>query len=489
MEINYYALHYHMKQSGVRTVIEDILESLQKDKGVKLNLIYSSKRRSFLPENKKIKPIHLQDVAYNEKVFKSKEALMTAAEVLKDKIKSKLDLSKECVLHCHNVNLMKNTCLGAALLLLANELVDKKFILLLQVHDFAEERRENLLNLIYNCSGKKDRKFGSMITYPIGRNICYMTINSRDKALLSMVGVPKNRIFLYPNTIDTDFFLSKPKGTASLLSKLELYAEKNDYLFDKNRKILLYPVKILRRKNVIETLLILKLLNAYKNEWQLLITLEGKSKADLLYGNKIKNFIRTRKLPVVIGFGYKLISGDETREKGLNNMVDLFSISDAIITTSVQEGFGFTFLEGWVAGKKVIGREIKHIFKDLKRNKLNMNHFYNEIIFNGKDFAKYHSPDQLKFLKRLHVKECKNLIKRSQLKRMVGFLYHDNNKIINNNRNVILKRYSLGAYRTRLQKIIVEAKKLKRGRYKKPVLDNKKLVNYFKKLDNLPLIK
>ncbi len=153
MKLNYYALHYHMKQSGTRTVIENILQSLEANPEINLNLIYSSKKETFQPENKKIKVIDIPDVDYDDRIFKSKEELMKKASQLKEKIKNKLELSNKCVLHCHNVNLFKNSYLGAALLLLAKELKDKNFILLLQLHDFAEENRPDRLKLLLNCSG------------------------------------------------------------------------------------------------------------------------------------------------------------------------------------------------------------------------------------------------------------------------------------------------------------------------------------------------
>ena len=475
MKLNYYALHYHMKQSGTRTVIENILQSLEANPEINLNLIYSSKKETFQPENKKIKVIDISDVGYNDKIFKSKEELMKKASQLKEKIKNKLELSNKCVLHCHNVNLFKNSYLGAALLLLAKELKDKNFVLLLQLHDFAEENRPDRLKLLLNCSGKKDRLFGSKIAYPIYKNIFYMTINSRDKVMLKKIGIPENHIFLYPNSINMELFSSKPHRTDKLIKGLENYAGENKYIFEKNRKILLCPAKILRRKNIIESIVILKLLNSIKDEWQLLITLEGNSKKDRAYGKLIKDYVKKKKLPVTIGFGYKLIAARNTKDK--NKMIDLFSISKAIITTSIQEGFGFTFLEAWVANKKVIGRRISYIFKDLKANGLNMDHFYDKILINKKDFCEYSNSQQIKLLDKINYK---SLLKQRQLKKMINFLKEKNSAIINSNKKIILKNFSIVSYTTRLKKIIREAEKLKKKTWKNVYIDNKILIDYFK---------
>ncbi|MBU4283845.1 MAG: glycosyltransferase [Nanoarchaeota archaeon] len=475
MKLNYYALHYHMKQSGTRTVIENILQSLETNPEIKLNLIYSSKKGTFHPESKKIKVIDIPDVDYYDNIFKSKELLMKKANKLKENIKNNLELSNRCVLHCHNVNLFKNSYLAAALLLLAKELEDKNFILLLQLHDFAEENRPDRLRLLVNCSGKKDRLFGSRIAYPIYKNISYMTINLRDKALLKKIGIPENHIFLYPNSVDTELFLSKPHKTNKLIKRLENYAKENKYIFEKNRKILLCPTKILRRKNIIESIVILKLLNSIRNEWQLLITLEGNSQKDRAYGKLIKDYVRKKKLPATIGFGHKLIAARNTKDK--NKMIDLFSISDAIITTSIQEGFGFTFLEAWVANKKVIGRRISYIFKELKANGLNMNHFYDKILINKKDFCEYSHHQQIRLLDKINYE---GLLRQKQLKRMINFLKEKNSAIINSNKKIILKNFSISSYTTRLKKIITEAEKLKKKTWKNVYIDNKILIDYFK---------
>jgi len=153
---------------------------------------------------------------------------------------------------------------------------------------------------------------------------------------------------LYPNSINVDFFSSKPLGRNKLKELIKRYAKKNGYYFDENRKILLSPLKPVRRKNIVETLLILNLLNNIKDEWQFLITLDAYSKADMAYANRIKEYVKKKKLPVVIGFGYDITSPTEERiyKKGRivqYNMVDLFSIADAVITR-ISESIKTTIL-------------------------------------------------------------------------------------------------------------------------------------------------
>jgi hypothetical protein len=479
MEINYYQMHYHMKQCGIRTVIEDIFQSLSKNKNFNLNLIYSAKKGKFVSNGYSINNIDIPEVDYEDYIFLNKKALMEVAQGLKEKIKKKLDLSKPCVLHCHNVNLFKNSYLSAALMLLAKDLEEMNFVILYQVHDFAEEKRPNRLHLLLNCSGKKDRLFGSKITYPIGKNIFYTTINSRDSILLNKLGIPKKHISIFHNAIDTDVFQSKPKYLTQLKKNIAEYAKNNNYIFDYKRKILLSPLKLIQRKNIAETILILKMLNKYKDEWQLLITLEGSSPDDVRYGDKIKEYIRINNLPVTIGFGYKLLSKEQYREKFKNNITDIYAISDAVITTSTQEGFGFCYVEGWVANKKVIGRRLDYIFKDFEKNGLNFNHFYNKISVGKVDFCNLDIDSKLKYLDKI---DYNVLLKNSEFNKTIDLLYNKTQKIVNHNKKIILKHYSKESYERRLKLIIDEVMKIKNSKLKfvKPKIDNLPIIKFFK---------
>ena len=58
---------------------------------------------------------------------------------------------------------------------------------------------------------------------------------------------------MFPNNVDAEFLRIMYRN-AGLKNKIADYAKKKGYVFDANRKILLSPLKIIRRKNVIETL-------------------------------------------------------------------------------------------------------------------------------------------------------------------------------------------------------------------------------------------
>ncbi len=63
---------------------------------------------------------------------------------------------------------------------------------------------------------------------------------------------------------------------------------------------------------------------------------------------------------------------------------------------------------------------------------------------------------------------------------MINFLKEKNSAIINSNKKIILKNFSISSYRIRLKKIIREAEKLKKKTWKNVYIDNKILIDYFK---------
>jgi hypothetical protein len=492
--INYYSLHYHMKECGVKTVIEEIFNSLKfiensckrninENKLIsfndfykikfKLNLLYSSKKHLY--KNSKIKIFDIPEIDYSDKIYKNFEELNNSAKKIKNKILSCLDLEKNCILHAHNVNLFKNSALGQAIKLLSTELKDNKnFIILLQVHDFAEDKRKDRLSLMQKCCGK-DYTINSKIldnnkntnlifnniaginnvnlAFPLNNNIHYLTINSRDKTLLKRIGIPEEKISLFPNCLETNKFMINTKNINKLKKNLLEFAINNNYNFELDRKIISSPIKIIKRKNVIESLLILNLLNSVKDEWQLLITLEPNSDNDIKYCEAIKKHVKKYKLPVTIGFGKVLLErnySDAIKNKR-NTITDLLKISDVILTTSIQEGFGFTYLEGWLADKKVVGRRLEHIFKDFENNKINLKHFYSKILIKNKDFKDYSTSEQLKLLKEI---DYKKLSSKPELKNLINFINYNSKVIIEKNKKQIISNYSIENYGGNLINII-----------------------------------
>lgn len=379
-------LHYHLKRSGVRSVIENTIACLSRFggfDGINAFVFASIKTRgkesiklNALGRGLKIKYIDLKELDYSERKYKSKGEFIEAAERIAKRILRALPLGKcseknPFVLHCHNLSLAKNPALNGAIMLLAQKAAEKKLPIwfLLQCHDFVEDARTKQLRSIQYCTGSFDASFASELLYPISSNIFYCTINTSDLENLKSVGVPRKRCFLLADSVDIEKLFEETRiGQKQTRKMIEGYAAREGYFFESSRKILLYPAKAMRRKNIFEAVLLLLALNIINDCLQLLVTMHSYSKEDREYEALISKFVKKSNLPVCIGFGSETSIG----------LSELFKASSAVITTSIKEGFGFSFLEGWLFRKPVLGRRL-NVCNDFEKNNLNLRHLYKRI--------------------------------------------------------------------------------------------------------------
>jgi hypothetical protein len=243
--------------------------------------------------------------------------------------------------------------------------------------------------------------------YPASRNIIYVTINSADTENLLKIGVARDRIFLLPDPLHTRRHEARPlwemdeRELAALglksdshrermLARLGEYAASKKQIFDDSLPILLSPLKTMRRKNNIEALLLLELFKSLGRRFQLLISLDANSPPDIAYSKVLTQFARSRDMPVVVGFGSEAIS--ESAQRIIENgrvtrygIGDLYALCSAVVTTSVVEGFGLAYHEGWLAGKPVLGRRIGEIVRDFEDNGMRFDHMYERLAISLDD--------------------------------------------------------------------------------------------------------
>jgi len=485
MKYQYYALHTHMLQGGVKIVVENLIRSFDhypKEQPA-ISVIEPGDQGRYFPP-RRIDHIKSKKVGVFDNIFSSKREFLDAAgEIAKD-LEKKMNLKKFCVLHAHNVNLFFNPALAEGLKILA-ERFPKKLLLILQVHDFAEDNRPDRLELLKNFTGKRDLKLSRTAGFPLTKNTVYLAINSRDEFILKRAGIPSERVFYFPNALHVKQFKQKPICNNELLEKIKEYAKEEGYKFSKNRKILLYPVRVIKRKNIIEAILLLKILNFIKDEYQLLITLDSDIQVEDDYAEKIKKYVKKGKIPVTIGLGLKLISPTGKRKRNnqkeivRHTLADLLYHTQAIISTSVIEGFGFVFLEGWLAKKQVVGRKLNFVMRDFEKEGMTFPGFYTHLIIGGRDFSKHAPEKQLELLKEI---DYGKLIKRKSIRKFTQIIFNPNDQTIKDNKKIVEEKYSLKQYNQRLNEIILYGKKLMRKEIdEEEVFSTKYIVHRFKR--------
>lgn len=240
------------------------------------------------------------------------------------------------LIHIHNPTLCKNRQLLTALKILQH----KDLRLFLHIHDFAEDGRPE----VYSGDA-----------YPADCH--YAVLNTRDYGILEKAGLKPEGLHLLPNTVTPLKMAQSQSGKAPFV---------------------LYPVRAIRRKNIGEAILLSLF---FADRETLAITLPPNSDEDMLSHIGWQTFARNKRLNVVFDAGIR------------QDYLSLVQNAHYMITTSINEGFGFTFLEPWTAGKGLWGRKLSGVCDDFEKRGIQLDHLYASIEtptswFNGKQFVK-----------------------------------------------------------------------------------------------------
>ena len=241
--------------------------------------------------------------------------------------------------HIHNHCLGKNRAVPD----LVRQLALQGEALLLQPHDFAEDGRPaNYRFLLDACPADG---LGEWL-YPQGAHVHYAVLNGRDRSALVAAGVPGERLHLLPNAIPDDF----PRIPSPVCNTSD--------------RLVLYPTRAIRRKNIGELLL-----------WAALapegtrfgVTLAPENPASKpIYERWVRKALEW-KLPVDFEMGRD------------TSFQDMLAKADQLISTSVAEGFGLAFLESWLSGRALAGRNLPAITDDFSAKGLDLSDLYDRI--------------------------------------------------------------------------------------------------------------
>ena len=128
----------------------------------------------------------------------------------------------------------------------------------------------------------------------------------------------------------------------------------------------------------------------------------------------------------------------------------LMIASDLCLTTSIREGFGMVFLEPWLLGTPVMGRNIDYVTSDLIESGVRFPLLYEEIMVktgNGiTDFAKLEMNQQQQIIGRVLQDEAFAEKIRRQNPALLKLFDEVPGVVIENNRKVIEEKYSLNNY-------------------------------------------
>lgn len=245
--------------------------------------------------------------------------------------------------HVHNHCLGKNPQVTLAVRQLASQEVP----LLLQIHDFAEDGRPvNYRGLRRALEGQESAGLPDVL-YPMGARVHYALLNRRDANALVRAGLPEPRCHVLPNSV-------------SLGEEVRL-----DPAPARDEALVVYPTRAIRRKNLGEFIL----WALCDPERRFAVTLAPKNpEAREVYESWVA-FAESANLPVTFEYGAKTQVPFAT----------LLASAGAAATASVGEGFGLAFLEPWLAGTPVVGRDLPSITQDFKEEGIDLYALYERL--------------------------------------------------------------------------------------------------------------
>ncbi len=328
-------IHHHLRPGGVSRVIREQIRSLEPEN--EILVICGEEPDEPPPFPCMIIPALAYDRDRNDRTSPHEAALevMDAARFFWN--------NDADIFHVHNPTLGKN----ADFVSMLKALQSMKAALLLQIHDFAEDGRPQN----YRDEG-----------YP--ENCHYAVLNSRDYKILRQCGLREEGLHLLPNAVRPLQVQKSPKN----MSQQNISHEDT----------VLYPVRAIRRKNIGEAVLISLFLPPGK---RIGITLEPTGAIDRESYAGWRRFVETHGLAVSFRLGIG------------TNFNELLARTSSMVTTSIKEGFGFSFLEPWTAKKMLYGRLLPDTCSDFINNNIDLTPLYTRLsvhtaLFDVDDFQK-----------------------------------------------------------------------------------------------------
>lgn len=335
-------VHYHLRGGGVTRVVSHQV-ALLRERGVStVTVVGEGAQVDFSCGDVRVLP----ELAYDDR--RSSAECRGAGERLLAVCREALGGPPDLI-HVHNHSLGKNAALPTAV----EELAAVGQALVLQLHDFAEDWRVRNFTLLRDRFG--DGRVESLTgrLYPNRGNVHYAVLNRRDADFLVRAGVVEGRVHVVPNAVSLE--LPDAAGVESAVP------------WGEGRRLFVYPTRGIRRKNTGEFLLWAAMADAPEDVFAM--TLAPKNPVEREFYDPWVEYAQERNLPVVF----------ELMSKVSIPFSEVLRRAEAVVTTSVTEGFGLAFLEPWLVGTRLLGRNLPEITGGFDEVGIDLDALYDEL--------------------------------------------------------------------------------------------------------------
>lgn len=362
--MNLVIVHYHLRPGGIRRVIElatpHLLRELPDVTTVTLACGEAGDENWLRQFAALIQPAQLQ--VRVEKCFNYFSEQKVAPQKIQSRLRTALGKilgdhgPADCLVWAHNLGIGRNLLLSHEL---AQACAARGITLVSHHHDLWFDNRWRRWPEIRR-SGFRNLTDVANTTFPTQSNIRHAAINSEDATVLRKHFGPTAA--LLPNPVPRQ----RPPRPAAVRAARQWLART---LREADAPVWILPCRLLRRKNVAEALLLTRWLRP--EAW--LITTGGASSADELpYFHKLERAAHQQRCHLRLG----VLQGDETHKP---SVAELMAASEAVLLTSIQEGFGLPYLEAAAANRPLIARNLPNVAPDLRRFGFRPPQAYDEI--------------------------------------------------------------------------------------------------------------
>lgn len=249
----------------------------------------------------------------------------------------------------HNLNLGKNPALSAAFRNCARMLgADSGRMRFYSVmHDFVEAGRMDLLSMLKSLARQGADPYPGL--YCTGAPVRFIVPDRLGKII---TGLGADSLTVLPHPVRQLPFKGGSFSSAqSLRERLAGIARSDNMRFDPQKRLYLYPSRMIHRKNVLEALLVAT------------VICDGALATGPCGGNAQDRRLMKQTVDIARRFDLSFvtdvarISGADGHPVGqVSPFTSLYRAAWAVISTSTNEGYGFSLVEPWLYGRGVIGR-------------------------------------------------------------------------------------------------------------------------------------
>ena len=341
-------VHYHLRPGGVRKVIESATPFLLREMPEISRVVVATGEARDVEWNvafqRSCAPVPVEwfvDPAL--RYVSEQRVLAMLGRRIRSALKPLLAGDGEACVWAQNLSVARNLPLASELVR-ACEL--RKIPLLLHHHDWWFDNRW-LRWPEMQRTGFHTLRAAAEAVLPRASVVRFATINRADATVLRRhFG---SRAGWLPNP--------SPRSSIPTAVRIRRAREWLRELVGGDAPVWLLPCRLLRRKNVAEALLLTRWLRPGAT----LVVTGGASSADEIpYAEKLLTTAREQGWPMIAG----ALDGSDA---GRPSVAELMAASECVLLTSIQEGFGFPFLEAAASARSLIARRLPNIAPDLAK--------------------------------------------------------------------------------------------------------------------------